>query len=105
MGPEVATGLATQREQMAMLAAVGWLPGVDAPEPLAETSRGAVWRSPHAMLRDDPELWVVWDRWRLGYDRAPASEEYERMSAWHLDCLFALRTATTRKPPVTASPS
>jgi hypothetical protein len=81
-----------------VLARIGWLPETDAPGVLGVVRGIEVRRHPAARLRDDPQLWAVWDRWRSGYDRTPTDTEYDRISAWHLACLRQLRAAAAPLP-------
>lgn len=104
-GPELATDL-PRAEALPLLADIGWLPGVRAKECLGyadpivnESGRPngiPVWLHPIAQLRDDPQLWRIWDEWRLGYMIEPERSELGTLSHWHIECLSVLRMARSR---------
>lgn len=94
-------------EALDVLASIGWIAGVDAggelgtadPDPENEPDRPLgvdVRRNPFAMIRDDPELWAIWDEWRLGYRLKPIAREYTALSAFHVEALRELRCARNR---------
>jgi hypothetical protein len=94
-------------EALRELGRIGWLPGLDAagvlgevdPDPEHEPGRPLgveVRRNPFAALRDDDELWAVWDGWRLGYRATPDPRELVELSAFHVECLRELRNARAR---------
>jgi len=104
-GPDAATGYDELRD-------IGWLPGVDAPgvlmfaDPLEDDSgqsphedpRGIeLRRHPEAMLRDDPELWPVVDRFRAGVPLEVTREEHDTLSAWEIDARLIMLAATRRE--------
>lgn len=55
-----------------------------------------VTRHPEAMLRDEPELWDVVDRFRVT-GRKVRRREYDALSSFEVDCLAVLGSATDRE--------
>ena len=102
IGPEQARGFDELRS-------VGWLP-MDAPGVLAyvdpmddaagpgEDPRGIeVRRHPEAILRDDPDLWDVVDRFRAGCPLEVSRAEYDSLTAWEIDARLIMLAATKRE--------
>lgn len=99
-------------EDLSDLAAIGWLPGVDRrgdpsyldpiddaqARPAGESAKGvAIRQHPEAMLRDDPELWSVWDQWHVGVERSLSRDDYARLSNFEIESWNTLRAATLRE--------
>lgn len=103
-GPQAATDHETLRT-------LGWVYREDAPgvfatldpieeerlRPKGEGANGVeLTRHPEAMLRDDPELWDVVDRFRVA-GRKVRRREYDQISSFEVDCLAVLGSATDRE--------
>ena len=104
VGPEAAS---TAQDLMEL----GWMPGQEAPHPLAyldpiadddlrgdEDARGvAVMRHPEAILRDDSELWNVVDRMRAGCPLEVSHIEHDTLPSWEIDARLIMLSAQRRE--------
>ena len=69
-----------------------------AERPEGEDPRGVeLKRHPSAMLRDDPDLWDIVDRFRCGTHKELTHSEFESLSNFQLEAWIVMRAAHQRE--------
>lgn len=77
---------------------VGWLPGVPSPLPLGLADGCEIWEHPEAMLRDQPEIAEMVDRFVLLGPEAHLPHDIDELwSAWELEAWLTMRAAYGRE--------
>lgn len=99
-------------ENLEELTALGHVPDTDSPHILAyidpieesghrnkqEDPRGLeIRRHPSAMLRDDPDLWDIVDRFRSGVKKEMTHKEFEALSNFQIEAWLIMRSAHQRQ--------
>ena len=90
---------------------LGHVPGHDSPHilgyldpieeehqrPASEDHRGMeIRRHPSVMLREDPDLWDIVDRFRCGVIKDLTHREFDELSAWQVEAWLIMRTVAHR---------
>ena len=54
-------------------------------------------RHPELLLAQEPDLWAVIDRWRVGVTRELSRADYDAISGWEMEAWLTMRAAHARE--------
>lgn len=103
LGPESVDTSQSHAVQLEYLESIGCIAGTDAPGVLTIADHSPqgpleIVRNPAVELLLEPEIWPVWNEFRLGIrDTYTPQEYFAEASGFEVDCLLTLRHARMRE--------